>query len=370
MNSEKLRFLTPLRGIAALFVAVFHWLFWMKDLNKWLDSHTSFFDRSYIWVDLFFLLSGFVLMHVYQRRLASRGDDGQVKAFYRARFARIYPLYFFSLMCFLVFVVTLRALGIEYEALKWGERFSAESFISNLVMVQALGIHEQLTWNMAAWSISTEFAVYLLFPLLVAALEHPRWRWLLLALAAATFAGFYSIKGHVDLTHDYGFLRCLSEVVFGMAIYKFGYHIDAWRWSEARWPAYVLMGLIFACMHFPATVVPDALVVAAFGLLILALANHRGAGFGWLDSRPMNWLGERSFSFYMNHFLAVELVYVLYSPSISSRVDWHPSILSGTLFVLIVLALNLLASALTYAYIEQPGRAWLKAAPRSRLEIA
>ena len=371
MNSDTIRFLTPLRGLAALFVAVFHWLFWMKDLKGSLDAATNLFDRSYIWVDLFFLLSGFVLMHVYRGRLARGEAQGQVKSFYRARFARIYPLYFFSLMCFLVFVVTLRTLGIEYEALKWGERFSGESFLTNLAMLQALGIHEQLTWNMAAWSISTEFVVYLLFPLLLAAIEHPRWRWLLLALAAVTFSGFYGIKGHVNLTYDFGLLRCLSEFVFGMFIYQYGYHTYAWRWSESSVPGYLLICVIIASLHFPATVVPDALVVAAFGMLILTLANHRGAGFAWLESRPMLWLGERSFSFYMNHFLAVELVYVLTSPSVSSRVKWHPSLLSGTLFVLTVLAVNVVASALTYTYIEKPGRAWLRTEPRSRaLEIA
>jgi peptidoglycan/LPS O-acetylase OafA/YrhL len=306
-------------------------------------------------------------MHVYRRRLDDRLDAAEVTRFYRARLARIYPLYLFSLVCYLIFVGTLRGVGIGYEALSWGARFSTESWLTNLAMLQSLGIHKQLTWNMAAWSISTEFAVYLLFPLLLAALSHRAGRWTLLALAAGTFAFFYSINLSVNVTYDFGFLRCLSEVVFGMFLYQYGYQSSGRAPAISARTVYLLMAVIAGSLHLADSVIPDASVVAAFGLLIVSLANHRGDEFAWLQSPPLVWLGERSYSFYLNHFLAVELVYVLYSPTVSSRAAWHPSLMSGALFVLLVLGVNLAASALTYAYIEKPGRSWLKAGPRSRL---
>lgn len=347
-----------MRGVAALLVALYHWLFWMKDFKKELEQVTGFFARGYLWVDFFFILSGFVLMHVYGKRLAQEMNFTAIGAFYRARLARIYPLYVFSLLCYLVFVLALRGLDVDYEALNWGSRFSAEAFASNLAMLQALGLHDQLTWNMAAWSISAEFAAYLLFPVLLLWLTHPIGRWALLLMAVLVFAAFYSIKHNVNVTFDAGFARCVSEMTAGMFLYQFTWRAEGRR-GAALPLVYLMMALLVWALHLPENLVADAVLVMGFGLLIVMLASYPGDGLRWLRSGPLCWLGERSYSFYLNHFLAVELIYVLYSPSVASRADWHPTVFSGTVFLLTVLAVNLLASALTYAFIEKPGRRWL-----------
>jgi peptidoglycan/LPS O-acetylase OafA/YrhL len=84
---EYLSSLTPLRGIAALLVAVFH--FEMAAARFVPASQTMFFERCYLMVDLFFIMSGFIMMHVYSSHFKDRIQKHSLKDFFVARFARM-----------------------------------------------------------------------------------------------------------------------------------------------------------------------------------------------------------------------------------------------------------------------------------------
>src|SRR5580693_6475909 len=95
--------LTSLRGVAALLVAIFH--FEMAIARFVPASLTMFFEKSYLMVDLFFVMSGFIMFHVYRSSFEQALSPNAVKNFYVARFARIYPLHFFSSVLLIVGVV-------------------------------------------------------------------------------------------------------------------------------------------------------------------------------------------------------------------------------------------------------------------------
>src|ERR1700759_5648029 len=101
--------LTPLRGIAAILVAVFH--FEMTAGRFVPASTTMFFEKSYLMVDLFFVLSGFIMLHVYGRAFDGVLAKGQVRHFFLARFARTYPLHLFTLLLLVVIVRYLTSWG-------------------------------------------------------------------------------------------------------------------------------------------------------------------------------------------------------------------------------------------------------------------
>src|SRR5690349_25057093 len=82
--------LTGLRGIGAVWVLLFHWS-WMR------YGQVPVLDRGYMGVDLFFLLSGFVLTHVYLKTLPL--NVRAYRKFLIVRLARIYPLHLFVLLC-------------------------------------------------------------------------------------------------------------------------------------------------------------------------------------------------------------------------------------------------------------------------------
>ncbi len=98
--------LTPLRGIAALLTVIFH-----VDLYTGMggggllrQENSMLISKLYLMVDFFFVLSGFIMCHVYGKWFSSSVDKSSFKKFTIARFARVYPLHFFTLL----YLVALR----------------------------------------------------------------------------------------------------------------------------------------------------------------------------------------------------------------------------------------------------------------------
>ena len=92
--------LTPLRGIAAVLVVLFHsQIFFYPLAGSWAGS---FLARGWLWVDFFFVLSGFILCHVYGEAFRDGIRRPVYLAYLRARFARVYPLHFITVFWVLV----------------------------------------------------------------------------------------------------------------------------------------------------------------------------------------------------------------------------------------------------------------------------
>ena len=159
---RKLDSLEAFRGIAALSVAIYHWC----EFTIWHDN--SVIDNFYLFVDFFFVLSGFIMAYVHRERIV---DGMSTARFVVLRLARLYPVHIFMLAAFLgleAFKLILDGFGAlplrspPFSA----ERVSGESFAANLVLTQAFGQFEKLTWNETSWSISIEFYLYIVFALI------------------------------------------------------------------------------------------------------------------------------------------------------------------------------------------------------------
>lgn len=193
------------RGIAALCVALYHFPVYSH------IEFSGFVRGAYLFVDFFFVLSGFVIAYVYADRL-QRWDD--VTEFIVPRFGRLWPLHVATLL--FLFAMELAKL---YAANRGWLNFSRPPFDpagfnnwasipTNLVLIQALGLHGGLSWNGPAWSICTEFWTYLVF----AALCWSGRRSLTLGAAACVAGGLLIVvfagKG-MNVSYDYGFFRCI-----------------------------------------------------------------------------------------------------------------------------------------------------------------
>ena len=163
------------RGIAAVMVVLFH---------SQVSSHIwpiPLVRAGETFVDFFFVLSGFVIANAYAARIASARDFGR---FIVLRFGRVYPLHLVMLALF-VAVECAKALapGIGDPA---DPAFSGSNapgaIVTNLLLLQAFGIHDTLTWNTPSWSISGEVFAYLLFGF--GALVAGRRLWVVATLAA------------------------------------------------------------------------------------------------------------------------------------------------------------------------------------------
>ncbi len=97
--NQSLPLLTPLRGIAALMVVLFHARLLL--FPQWMESiagHTQLIENGYLWVDLFFILSGLVLAHVYGETFARTPRTIGYGRFLWLRLTRVYPLYLVTLL--------------------------------------------------------------------------------------------------------------------------------------------------------------------------------------------------------------------------------------------------------------------------------
>ena len=83
-----------LRGIAAMLVVAYHLQFG-GGYRFAFERYTPAFTRSYLFVDLFFILSGFIISYVNDAGRAKGVSLGEMRSFMRARVARLYPLHFF-----------------------------------------------------------------------------------------------------------------------------------------------------------------------------------------------------------------------------------------------------------------------------------
>lgn len=334
--------LTGLRFYAALIVMLSHFSWGQRTDDSIL---VNIMQRGVLGVDIFFILSGFVLLHS-NANLIANGRFFAAK-FARNRFARLYPLHIAILALFVVAAFmsggTLRPYGF---APVWQE------LPFHITLMHAWGTTNGLSWNFPSWSISAEVVAYLSFPLLARIiLSQTRTR----ALALA-FLFHFAVYGllHVNglefhmMTNAPSLLRILTEFTLGMALWRF---MDIWqgRMRAAALTTALTSALIIAAMAIQLNTV---VFTPLFALLILA-ASGLGAGrFALLNSRPIVYLGEISYATYMVHIIV--LIVVRWLTDTPSHIAL--GLIPAAVGVLCVYAL----SAVLYHAVEQPARKWLR----------
>jgi peptidoglycan/LPS O-acetylase OafA/YrhL len=359
-RAEHLPSLTPLRGIAALWVVVFHFCWRFPNMQP---GDYGIVQEGYLAVDMFFVLSGFVISHVYKDSFAKECTGRGYCDFLKARIARIYPLHLVMLMVFLAAAALERAAiclaggGIGPVPLT-GER-SVAGFFANIAMLQGLWARG-LSWDNPAWSISLEFIAYLLFPLLFPWLwqARPRGKAIVGLFACVALAGLAWHTGD-DLNQWNGLpaiLRCLPEFLVGVLIYSIYDQGLFARLLASDLALGFILAAVCALVHDTAS---DLCIVLLFPGLILAAVRNEGYLRRLLNAAPLRWLGDVSYSLYLVHwfvlFALVQTVRRL--PGLSLR--QLPSTAS-LLATLSLIALSIALAAVTHRVIEVRGRQWLR----------
>jgi peptidoglycan/LPS O-acetylase OafA/YrhL len=342
--------LTGLRGVAAWFVVLYHVR--LSAAAQVPPEALAFFSKGYLAVDLFFMLSGFVLWLNYADRLRTEGLAA-APLFLARRLARIWPLHLFILAGAIAFAGLLQALGkINPETYPWAE------LPLHILLVQNWGLTGSLTWNVPAWSISCEWAAYLLFPFLALAID---WRKVgpvatvaAIMLLSVLLAWLMETGGAATLGTDvprFGLARALCEFAIGTAICGFWLRWRARPAVPAAAAALAAAGLALAWRFGILTEVQAVPLVFAALLLGLALTAASPANpLGW---RPVHYLGRISYATYLVHyllFIAFKLVFVEDAANV-------PLPLLG-----LFLALTFAASVVLHHFVELPAQGWVNRA--------
>lgn len=356
--------LTALRGIAALCVVLFHYSVGSFP-NLHLTEATFFFGKSYLFVDLFFALSGFILMHVYGRGFADGPSAATLGPFLKARLARLYPLHLVVLGGFVL--LELLKLAVDRSGLDaFGSPHTLATLPGSLLLLNAAGIYEALTWNGPSWSISAEWIVGLAFPLLVPVVARLRPSGLFL-LYMATLIGFVLLsagsKIDLDLTADWGVPRCALGFVGGMVLHRL-WQDGTPRWMAADGPALAATAAIVLAMHMN---MRGVFLIPLFGLLILCLAQNTGRVGRALGTRPMLFLGEISYAVYLAQILLLDSVILGWRLTTGYELKDAGFSAAQSLMVIALMVTALLPlSVLLHRWVEVPARGWLRriGAPR------
>lgn len=357
-TKPRLDALDTLRGLSALMVVLYHANFSSFLYNLPIIRH------SYLFVDFFFVLSGFIMYYNY----GTLSDIASIRQFIGMRFFRLYPLHLALLMVFVgsdAVYALIRVIRGTAAATTAADDSSFD-LILNLLLMNGFEIRPP-SFNTPSWSISTEFWTYVLFGSVILGFRNARKSTMTIIFTGVCILALFTVYqryGEMEGFTLFLFPRCVFGFFLGAAM---GTIVCPAEIAPAR--GGVLVGSALQIITMVAAV--SALTVVGFSALDALLPVFFAAVIAtfviwrqtWctrvLLSRPLLWLGKNSYSIYMVHFfvlvqLSTILRIVYHVPVVDRQFVLAPSI--GLALTIFSIAIILIAASQTYRFIEEPGR--------------
>jgi len=350
---ERFEVLDIFRGIFSSLVVLFH----MSAFSDTPIINNQFIYNCDLFVDFFFVLSGFVIAYSYQ----SISTGAELNRFYKKRFFRLYPLHLIVLLAFVAIELSkhfaagyVQVNKIDNASNNWNTFFS-NIFLLNSVKLP--DIHD-VSWNIASWSISAEMIAYLVFGLTMLLISKAGLtKGKLFVYAFVVFIGvalLHIFTGSFGLlfTFDYGFLRGITGFFVGVICFT--------AFNAYKTPVRTLGNGLFSALEVLMLTLTIALVcygdifknygfiyLAAFFATILVFAFQKG----WLSaqlkkSKFLHKTGQYSYSIYMIHTLILSLFNVVFFRALKL-----PPSAYAYMFI-VNYAIIWIASAWTFKHIE------------------
>jgi peptidoglycan/LPS O-acetylase OafA/YrhL len=362
-----------LRAIAAFWVLMLH--YGDAVTSQWPRVFRNFFSSGFIGVDLFFVLSGFILSWNYLAE--DRSLTVTRKEFWRARASRILPVYYVSLALSLpIFLLMQFQTGVTPAAI----RSAIVTALTTLTLTQSWVSPYSYLWNNPGWSLSVELFLYLSFPFLaqwlmkkslpqiiraaavtygitiaaafVFAAFHPHptpWKW----EPVQDFCIWISWVGCNPLVH-------FHELLMGSAAFLWlreeqsGSRPEFMNGPRAVWiSSLALIALLVWRGPVPLMAALMGVYSPLFALLIYGLAKQQGRVAQLLSTPSFVFLGEISFSLYLTHL-------IVWWNVDGYNIEHHLMKQGSALNFFVCVALSLALSTLLYKGIEIPYRRTLR----------
>jgi peptidoglycan/LPS O-acetylase OafA/YrhL len=301
VETKKMHFrvLDSWRGVAALLVALFH-------LNLYSSIYSlDFIRNAYLFVDFFFVLSGFVITYSYAHRLETFDDLG---SFAIRRVGRLWPLHAVVLLAFVAAEsakAALAARGASFYLPPFTGTNSLNTIPMNLVFGQSFGFVEHLTWNPPSWSICAEFWTYLVFAvvLVLSSTRLARFGFAATGLIVVILAGSVSIlvlfgQHGIDASYDLGFVRCLYGFLVGHLTYRL-FRAASNAKFDARLLEWAMLVLIVTYVSLAGRTEYSFFAPLVFAAAVFVFAFEAGPVSRLMSNKVNDWLGKVSYSIYM-----------------------------------------------------------------------
>lgn len=293
--------LDSFRGVCAVLVAAYH-----SSVNGHFLA-SGFGSNTYLLVDFFFVLSGFVMMHTYGNRIASWHDAG---VFLARRAARLWPLHLAVLLGFVLLELLKSVLAVPgdgLENLPFSGPHAPGALLLNALLVHSWGILPFDSWNVPSWSISTEVLAYIVFAVvLVIARRVGDYVMLILCLGGMAVVAAWSAN-YMSTSYDYGIYRCFFGFFLGCLTFRYRSGLSWLTRSGAVAGMIAEMALAAAVIGFLCAAGPRSMATLAspflFALAVGVFSFEGSAVSSFMKRRLFVLLGTISYSIYMIHYL-------------------------------------------------------------------
>lgn len=357
MVTKRFEALDAFRGLCALSVVLFH----MNLVGS--ITELDFFNNSSIFVEFFFVLSGFVLAHGYGFK-----ENLNFKIFMKARFFRLYPLHLFMFLVILAIeffkLFAHKFAGIAFNNEPFTNGFAINEIIPNLLLIQSwLPFTNATSFNGTSWSISVEFYMYVLLFISVVFFNKKIISWISVSIIALLLIYFDSNLLTMQVLRG---LSCFFGGAFTYVVYK--------KLSGLN-PSFIVGSIIEVIAIISVVLVVQSQfeyrsIIASliFFLIIFIFAFESGLISKILKSKPFQYTGKLSYSIYMTHYailfclIAIAMVLqkitgIEMAPTIETErfLNFGNSIINNVI-VVAILSLVIFVSHFTYKYIELKGQ--------------
>jgi peptidoglycan/LPS O-acetylase OafA/YrhL len=372
------RALTSLRFFAAIAIVVFHYAREIRGIELLPQPAATLIDCGPVALAFFFALSGLVLSISYRENM---GTSSQTRAFWLARFARLYPAYLFSYLLFFPLALQKYILHPAPEMCASGRTTFLAGGILSPLLLQSWTAASQ-AWNGPSWSLSVEAFFYVLFPFIALRLMRQR-----IASAAALGTSLWAVSLAIVYAHSSGSLSTYFyhsyiyyNPLFWAPCFIVGIQIARFSipWQKvsgtfaSAMTLLVLPAIILICVFAPAGYrgfITTTGLLPLLALLIICCSHESSGVVRWIGASPIYELGSVSY-----------VIYIIQSPvwhyfvAVTNKLAGHNAI-SGQVapwqffaFLPVLIA----ASFMVSRYIETPARGWIMqrwSVPRPHIQM-
>ena len=343
--------LTGIRTLLAFNIVLFHFT------PPYLGPIRPFVNHGFVFVNVFFLISGFILSYNY----FDRGAGLVKRDFWMARIARLYPVYL------LVLVISFPMLQIEWTARSRAEFF--QGLILSPFLLQGWSPSLATFWNTVAWTLSCEVAFYAAFPWIILA-PWPKkpsrlilliglfWGFELLLPAIYLWANPDHLNAPVDRYTSTTLIRWFkytpipyaATFLSGVALSRLQLTIQVSKERRMAIAAFALaaLALFFYLVadHVPYLILHGGLLLPLFAILVFGLCGPHAISsvFSW---GPILLIGESTYCLYLLHFNVFNLIHMYRLPE-----RLHVAMLDPWISYVVLIVLSIVV----YRLFENPVR--------------
>ncbi|NME71309.1 acyltransferase family protein [Flammeovirga aprica] len=357
MGKQKITSITSLRALAAFWIIIHHGDFCLfyRDLGSVIPREDSgLLTKGYLWIDFFFLLSGYVIHHNYGQQFIRGFNTKKAKLFIWNRFTRIYPLYLFML-CTLI--AATKFFSYHYPWLiddSWEAYFSYDLIPNHIFMLNAMNTHHALSWNLFSWSAGALWWTYVVAILFFGLMVRQKIVSVTITSLLLFLALFGLISYHpshsLNITWDYGFIRCILEFMLGVNLYYLYFNRAGFKILSKDISFIISLLLVPLAFHFK---INDLLLIPIFALLILTTSYNNGKVRDVFEHQLPKALGEMSYTLFLAHtFIFFLFWFTLPHWKAYLHIDEFLPI-EYTTFYLSIITLSVMLSIPFHLYVEE-----------------